>query len=57
MVNNNTPDRLYYYCENHPKMGGVINITGTDQILMTPPLSITDWNYKNATVEIADCQF
>ena len=31
-VNNNTPDRLYYYCEIHPKMGGMINITGTTDV-------------------------
>ena len=25
-VDNNAPDTLYYYCENHPKMGAKINI-------------------------------
>ena len=54
VVNNNTPDRLYYYCEVHPKMGGVINITGTtDEELPdgTTLPSIIDGT--NATVEIS----
>ena len=62
VVNNNTPDRLYYYCEVHPKMGGVINITGTTdgdgttdldgELLDGIPVS-TSGDGTNATVEIS----
>ena len=31
MVDNNTPDRLYYYCQNHKKMGGVINVINSQR--------------------------
>ena len=47
VVDNNTPERLYYYCENHKKMGGVINV-------ITPEKeTIISSGGKNATVEIA----
>ncbi len=45
-VNNNTPDRLYYYCEVHPKMGGMINITGTTTEVIPTTTG------QNGTVEI-----
>ena len=55
VVNNNTPNRLYYYCEVHPKMGGVINIGGTtddtDDVIPTTTTTTTTIG-QNATVEI-----
>ena len=45
-MNNNTPDRLYYYCEVHPKMGGMINITGTTTEVIPTTTG------QNGTVEI-----
>ena len=45
VVDKNTPKKLYYYCENHKKMGGVINVTTPETII------INDGN--NATVEVA----
>ena len=54
VVNNNTPDRLYYYCEVHPKMGGVINITGTtDEELPDGTTLPAIIDGTNATVEIS----
>ncbi len=46
VVTDNTPDKLYYYCENHANMGGEINIIGGE----------TDVNMgcRNATVVIDD---
>ena len=46
-VNNNTPDTLYYYCENHPQMGGLINV-------VTPDPESYDMNCRNGTVEISE---
>ena len=45
VVDNNTPERLYYYCQNHKKMGGVINVITPEKIVSA--------NGRNATVEIA----
>ena len=45
VVDNNTPERLYYYCQNHKKMGGVINVITPEKIIST--------DGRNATVEIA----
>ncbi len=50
VVNNNTPDKLYYYCEVHPKMGGVINITGTTDTDDATPTTLTTG--QNSTVVI-----
>jgi len=45
VVDNNTPERLYYYCQNHTKMGGVINVTTPRQVISA--------DARNATVVIA----
>ena len=47
VVDSNTPDRLYYYCVNHPKMGGVINV-----ISPTEDIDINTGG-TDATVEVA----
>ena len=35
VVDSNTPERLYYYCQNHKKMGGVINVITPETTLST----------------------
>ena len=48
VVDSNTPERLYYYCINHPGMGGVINIPRTT----IPTDTIGTGAGSNASVEV-----
>jgi hypothetical protein len=41
VVDSNTPERLYYYCQNHSKMGGVINITTSKKVISTDGTNAT----------------
>jgi len=53
VVNNNTPDTLYYYCENHPQMGGLINIIDADPT-GTGQGEGYNMHCRNGTVEISE---
>ena len=47
VVNNNTPDTLYYYCNQHSGMGGLINV-------VTPDAQTVNMHCRDATVEISE---
>ena len=58
VVGDNTPEQLYYYCENHPKMGGAINViggeTGLNLSCRNATVVVDDVNDKGSVIALRD---